>query len=261
MKDSYLHRLDIRSKMAILFGMLFPLFIFSDPVFLIALIAMIFLAILPAKLSLTPVMKTMKALVPIFLIIIVMTCFTTSTGHFTNSVNKAPLFSVFGLNATIGGLKTGITFFIRMFLMILLTVEFIATTPIDDILQLLNKMKASYELSIVITTAISFIPYLTKKKDMIFQAQRSRGAKLSGKGVVGQLKAFIPIMVPLITNSILMANNLAISMMNRGYGACSNWTSMHDINIHPRDCFVFLLTGVIIASSFILRYQYGCGIL
>ena len=96
---------------------------------------------------------------------------------------------------------------------------------------------------------------------MIFQAQRSRGAKLNGKGVIGQLKAYVPIMVPLITNSILMANNLAVSMMNRGYGASSNWTSLHEITMQRRDYLVIASTVLMIALSFILKYTYHFGVI
>ena len=261
MENTYLHRLDVRSKIAVLFGMLFPMFIFSDPVFLLGLIVLLMLVILPARLSLDAVFKTIRAMFVICLLIIVMTCFTATVGRFVDPVNKTVILSVFGINATLGGLKTGVAFFLRMFLMIFLTVVFTITTPIDDILQMLNKMKASYELSIIVTTAISFIPTMTNKKNMIFQAQRSRGAKLNGKGVIGQLKAYVPIMVPLITNSILMANNLAVSMMNRGYGASSNWTSLHEITMHRRDYLVIASTVLIIALSFILKYTYHFGVI
>ena len=124
-----------------------------------------------------------------------------------------------------------------------------------------NKVKVSYELSIVITTAISFVPTMMQKKDMIFQAQRARGAGISQNGMLNQLKAFVPIMIPLVTNSILMANNLAISMTNRGYGANKSWTNLTD---HPGcgvDYMVMAVAVVITAAACYLRFGLQLGLI
>ena len=92
------------------------------------------------------------------------------------------------------------------------------STPIDDLLVVMSKVHAPYWLSILVTTALTFIPTMVHKKDLIVEAQRARGARVKNTGPVGQIVSFIPIMVPLITNSILLAENLAVAMTNRGYG-------------------------------------------
>ena len=76
---------------------------------------------------------------------------------------------------------------LRILTMILATVTFTVTTPVDDILSFLNRVHAPYELSIVVATAISFVPTLMNKKDLIFQAQKARGAGISDKGGIKQI--------------------------------------------------------------------------
>jgi energy-coupling factor transport system permease protein len=146
-------------------------------------------------------------------------------------------------------------------LMISVTYIFISSTAIDDILLLMSEMKAPYWLSILITTAISFIPTMNHKKDLIFQAQKSRGATVNQKGVFGQLLSFVPIMVPLITNSILMANNLAIAMTNRGYGATSQMTMMKDLSFSRVDKVLLVLILLIFIGAVILRFPFKYGVL
>ena len=141
--------------------------------------------------------------------------------------------------------------------MILATVTFTVTTPIDDILSFLNRVHAPYELSIVIATAISFVPTLMNKKDLIFQAQKARGAGISDKGGIKQLMAFIPIMVPLVTNSILMADSLAISMTNRGYGANKSWTDMIESHPEAKDYIVMVIFAILLTGAFVVRYRFG----
>jgi len=260
--DTYIHKLDVRTKLIIFILILIPLFIFNDPLYLLTLLGLLLVAILPAKLPLKQVMKTVKPLIFVFVIIIVLTCFTANTEKLIHDANKAVLFRISdNIVATVGGVKTGLTFLLRMFTMVFATVIFTMTTPIDDLLELLNRMKAPYELAIIVTTSISFIPTMIKKKDMIFQAQRARGANISNKGIIGQLKAYIPIMIPLIINSILMADNLSISMANRGYGANKRWTSMKDIEMRVPDYLVLFGGVLMLGLTLYLRYLLLLGLL
>lgn len=259
-QQTYIHKLDVRTKLILFILILVPLFMFNDPFYLSALLALLLAAIIPSRLPIKQVMKTVKPLIFVFVIIIVLTLFTANTEKFVHDVNKVVLFRITkNSSATIGGAKTGIAFLLRMFTMVFITVVFTMTTPIDDLLELLNRMKAPYELAIIVTTSISFIPTMIKKKDMIFQAQRARGANISNKGIVSQLKAYIPIMIPLIINSILMAENLAISMANRGYGANKRWTSMNDIEMKVPDYMVLIAGFILFGLTIYLRYKLLLG--
>jgi energy-coupling factor transport system permease protein len=235
---------------------------FNDPLYLLGLLVLLLGAVIPSKLPIRQVLKTIKPLVFVFVIIIVLTCFSANTAGFKNEVNKTVLFKLSdSIHATVGGTKTGITFFLRMFTMVFITVVFTMTTPVDDMLEFLNKVKAPYELAIIVTTSISFIPTMINKKDMIFQAQRSRGANITGKGIIGQLKAYIPIMIPLIINSLLMAENLSVSMANRGYGANRRWTSMNDIVMKKVDYLILFLGLILLGITIYLRYMLQLGLL
>ncbi len=261
-QETYIHRLDVRTKLILFVLILVPIFMFNDPLFLLGILGLLFVAIIPSKLPIKQVMKTIKPLIFVFLIIIVLTCFTANTQNLTNEANKIVLFKLTdSIQATVGGVKTGFTFLLRMFTMVFITVVFTMTTPVDDLLEFLNKVKAPYELAIIVTTSISFIPTMINKKDMIFQAQRSRGANISGKGIIGQLKAYIPIMIPLIINSLLMAENLSVSMANRGYGANRRWTSMNDIVMKTADYIVLVVGFILIGMTIYLRYMLKIGLL
>lgn len=259
---TYLHRLDVRTKLIAFLGIIIAVFLFNSPIVSFMIAALLFLLVVPSGINLKGVMNALKPLLVLFLIIIVMTCFTAQAGSFEHEFSNQVIFYLLPnhrLPATWGGLFTGITFLFRIFIMVFATSVFTMTTPIDDLLELFSKMKASYGFSILITTAISFIPTMAHKKDMIFQAQKARGAGISKKGMINQLKAFIPIMIPLITNSILMANNLAISMTNRGYGANKSWTSLNDIKMVTKDYVISTLFIALAIICIYLRFVIGAG--
>jgi len=144
--------------------------------------------------------------------------------------------------------------------MVLATYALTISTPIDDLLIVMSDLHFPSWLSILVTTAITFVPTLARKLDLIIDAQRARGARVTNKGPIGQVVAVVPIMVPLITNSILIADNLAVAMTNRGYGANDSMTAMRDLAFRRSDALVLgAVTAMLITIAW-LRYGLGYGV-
>jgi energy-coupling factor transport system permease protein len=263
MKISRIACLDIRLKVLFFVTIVILAFFFNNPFYNFVIMAFLIGVMLWGQLPLAGFWSMLKPMLTVFIIILLFTLFTKPYG-LPERYSEHILFYVLPNNklpATLGGLILGINFLLRIMLMVSVTYIFISSTAIDDILLLMSKLKAPYWLSIMITTAISFIPTMNHKKDQIFQAQKSRGATVNQKGIFGQLLSFVPIMVPLITNSILMANNLAIAMTNRGYGASSQMTMMKDLNFSGTDKVLFVLTLLIFIGAIILRFPLKYGVL
>jgi len=260
--ETYLHRFDVRTKLIAFVAVMVLIFLFNDPLYNAAVALLLIAVVAPSGVPLRGVVGAMKPLLVIFLFVIAMTCFTVPLHGFRTEAARTVLFHLLpggGAPATLGGLCIGTTYLLRMFVMVFATTIFTLTTPVDDILQFMNKAKAPYEMSIIVTTAISFIPTMILKKDLIFQAQRSRGARITGKGLVGQLKAYAPIMIPLIINSILIANNLSVAMLNRGYGANKSWTELKDIRMAGRDYMAVAAAVVVAGAGVYLKAGLGLG--
>lgn len=259
MNESYIHRLNVVTKLFLFLCIIVAVFLFNHPLPNLVLAVVLLAFVLPARLNLKGMFATLNGLRVIIILIVAMSMFTAQASAFKNESSKQVLFVLWKWPATLGGLYQGLTFTLRIFIMVLATCTFTITTPIDDLLSFLNRVHAPYELSIVVATAISFVPTLMNKKDMIFQAQRARGAGINDKGGIRQLIAYIPIMVPLVTNSILMADNLSISMTNRGYGANKSWTDMIDKHAEAKDYIVMFFGLVFTAGLFVVRYVFNVG--
>ena len=95
---------------------------------------------------------------------------------------------------------------------------------------------------------------------MVLDAQRSRGAMIDTGGMVQRIKAYVPIMVPMIVDSIRMSENLACAMLNRGYGATKNWTTLQEIRMTWRD-YVVIVVAVIITAVAVVMARHGYGAL
>ncbi len=238
-EQSYIHRLDIRTKLFGFLGIMILAFLFNNPLYNLMVGVLVGALALSIKMPFKRIYELLLPLAPIFVLILLFSSLSYSQGH---------------LALTAAGLLRGCNYIIRIFIMVISSSIVTLTTPIDDFIQLLGKMKIPYEVSFVITTALNFIPTMDKKRMMIMEAQRARGARLEGKGVFRQIKNYIPIMVPMIINSILMANTLAMSMMNRGFGYSRTWTNLREMTLSTRDYLSMLVILLIVISGFYIRF-------
>ncbi len=254
-----LERVDVRVKILAFFAVMVAMFVFTDPLANTVLLALLLAALVAARTPLRGLWAMLQPLLIVLVLIVAVTMFTST--QFTQPELHAELFSLWGLSATLGGLLVGLNFVARILLMVLATYAFTISTPIDDLLEVLSRVHAPYWLSILVTTSISFIPTMGRKKDLIVEAQRARGARVKDSGPVGQIVSFVPIMVPLITNSILMADNLAVAMTNRGYGATNAMTAMRDLRFRPADIAVMTVVLIVLGGVIWLRYGWEMGAL
>ena len=253
-----IERLDVRVKIVGFVAMMVALFMITHPLGNLTLVILLLAALVASDTPLKGLWAMLQPLLLLFVLIVVVTM--VSSTQFTVVGNSLVLFSLGELQASLGGLLVGLNFVVRIVAMVMATFAFTISTPIDDLLIVMSGLHAPYWLSILVTTALSFIPTLAHRKDLIIEAQRARGARVRSKGPIGQVVALVPIMVPLMTNSILLADNLAIAMTNRGYGANTSMTSMRDLTFRPSDALVLTAVIAVLLAVAWLRYGLGYGV-
>lgn len=254
-----LERVDIRVKIIAFIAIMVALFVFTHPLANTLLVVGLFGFLLACRTPLGGLWRMLQPLLVVFVLIVAVTLFTSS--QYTDPANARVLFSIGALDATLGGLLVGLNFVARIILMVLATYAFTISTPVDDLLMVMAKLRAPYWLSILVTTALSFVPTMARKSDLIVEAQRARGARVRNRGPIGQIIGFVPLMVPLITNSILLADNLAVAMTNRGYGASKSMTQMRDLRLQIHDWLVLAATVAGVGIVIWLRYGQGYGVI
>jgi energy-coupling factor transport system permease protein len=260
--ESFIHRLDVRTKVFGFFTVVIWSFMFQDPLYNLALMLGIGWAALQIKIPYKKVSQLITPLVPMGILLVLISGFTYPTEQFQKVMSQVVLFSVlpegrFGLS--VGGVLTGINFICRLMVMVIASSMLTLTTPIDDFMLLLNRLRVPQEISFMITTAIRFIPTLDKKRLLILEAQRARGGIINDRSIIGRIRAYIPIMVPLFINSILLGDNLAKGMLNRGYGYTRTITQVREIRFSKVDYGMLFLFLLIIMFSFYLRLGLGIG--
>jgi energy-coupling factor transport system permease protein len=217
--DTLLHRIDPRAKGFMILSFSILSFVFRDIVLMILLLGCSIPFLLIAKMgkNFVDAIKGMNFLI-IFILII---------NSYTVSVNFSVLIIV------------------RIIvLMLIFSIYFQSTLP-EDLSQSLVTMKIPFHTAFAFSLAFRFVPTMANETQTIMDAQQSRGHRIQEGGMFQQVKNLIPLLVPLLMNSIRRAFHVAEALETRAFGVSKNPTFYYPLKFTPKD-FWFLLLNVII---------------
>lgn len=215
--NSFVHRLDPRSKLLFVFAFIVIVFLANNAVTYALLLAFTLGVILLSRIKLYFLINGLKPV--IFLMVF------TFLIHILFTREGAVLVDFGFLKIYEEGLKQGIFISIRFLVLVFMTsVLTLTTSPIsitDGVETLLNPLKKVklpvHELALMMSISLRFIPTLMDETDKIMKAQMARGSDLSAGSLKDRLKAVVPLLVPLFVSAFKRAEDLATAMEVRGY--------------------------------------------
>ncbi|GEN55154.1 energy-coupling factor transporter transmembrane component T family protein [Halobacillus faecis] len=251
--DSVIHRLDPRSKIAIIFFYVVIVF-FANSVMSYGVLALF--AVGSALLSRVPFRYIMKGLKPVWFLIVF-----TFLLHLIVTREGDVMFSILGWDVYREGLVQGGAISLRFFLLILVTsLLTLTTTPIeitDAIEELLGPLKKVkfpvHELALMMSISLRFIPTLMQETEKISKAQASRGVDFRTGALKDRVKAIVPLLVPLFVSAFKRAEELAMAMEARGYQGGEGRTKLRELRISKLDISLYVLFGLLVIALFMTR--------
>ena len=79
------------------------------------------------------------------------------------------------------------------------------------------------DIALMVMISMRYIPIFLQEAERITKAQRARGGYLDGGGLLGRAKMVLPVLVPLMANSLRRAHGIADALAARGYGEGARW--------------------------------------
>ncbi|MHB9112061.1 MAG: energy-coupling factor transporter transmembrane component T family protein [Thermoleophilia bacterium] len=123
------------------------------------------------------------------------------------------------------------------------------TDAMGRLMSPLAKLKLPvYELALMMTIALRFIPTLVMEVDRIIKAQKARGA-LSGGGPVARARSIMPVLVPLFVMSFRHADELAAAMESRCWRGGRGRTVRRKLAMGGGDAVFGLAVLAVLAAS------------
>jgi energy-coupling factor transport system permease protein len=257
--ETFLHRMDIRTRASMFSVNIVLALLFNNPVYSGLVLAWTFGCFIFSGLPRGGVRRMFLMLLPVFIILFPVTAFSYMPEQFTQPYSRHIVFYLFPHDIaplTIGGVLLGCSFICRISVMVLSTLLLTYTTPVDDFLRLSQKLRVPYTIAFIITTALRFIPTLENKALMVLNAQRARGAEIDSGGVWRRVRSYSSIMIPMIVDSVRMSENLALAMLNRGFGASHRPTVDEESPLRRSDYVLLAGSLTFLIFSLVLKLEH-----
>lgn len=253
-RDSFLHRLDARSKLAALFAILILALVFEHPLYVLTLLLIVLGTWYIAKLPMDFIGGIFKYFTGIALLIFGLQLFFYPGS--TNILRLSQPIPMIGFSGfiTFEGFMFGLALVLRLIVIMTVAPLLVMTTPLSELMLALVKIKVPYRFAFILTTAMSLLPAIENRASLIQQAQLCRGvADFEGKNLFKKLKAAASLLVPLILGSFRDSQILDVAMSSRAFGAPVKRTFLLVSNFKLPDYFVLAVSSLIFIGGLVIR--------
>lgn len=251
--NSFVHRLDPRTKLLFLVVYIVALFVASNWISYAVVFLFLALSIAISKIPLKAIVRGMKPLVFILIFTGILNVFFTT--------GSKPLVSWWIIKIYPEGIVRAVFMILRIlmlitgtFLLTYTTSPIALTDGLESLLGPLKKIKVPvHELAMMMCIALRFIPTLIEETDKIMSAQKARGADFESGKLMQRVKALVPILVPLFISAFRRADELATAMECRCYQGGNGRTKMKLLRYKRRDFRAFIIAAMLLAAVIVLR--------
>ncbi|WP_447969234.1 energy-coupling factor transporter transmembrane component T family protein [Nitrospira sp. M1] len=247
--DTWMHRLDARTKVLGVLALFMLALLYSHPFYLAAVWGLVFLGVVSANV-LANLRKISILLVLLFLYSAILWPFFVD-GH-------TLIFHWGSVLITAEGLTFGFGMGLRLNVMVMSGILLLSTTRLEDFARSLQRFGIPPSMGFAVTLAFRWVPTLLGSISMIVQAQRSRGLDLSAGSFVEKIRGYAPLVVPLIGHTLRQTTLLAMALESKGFRPSRRRHSYAQERMTGLDYGVLLVAVVLIGVSWRLRVMgYG----
>jgi energy-coupling factor transport system permease protein len=230
--NSLVHRVDSLSKLAWLVVIVIVTFqLSSNEARAILLVSLLVLTILFARIPFTTILRAAPL---IFGIAILLGLFHTLITPGT------PIFSVGPFTGTEEGLVKGLGYFFRLAIMVLASFMIIWTTNIRELMVGLVRLGIPYRYAFAIFMALRFLPIIQQEVDAVKSAHAIRG-RASRSPLAHRFKLWQRYLFTVIVNGLRKAENTALAIESRGFGAFPTRSYVKDFRWTPAGLVMVIL--------------------
>ncbi|MDD3383493.1 MAG: energy-coupling factor transporter transmembrane component T [Bacilli bacterium] len=252
--DTIIHRLDPRTKLLGLLGLLICVFLDVNYLGYIFLAIVVIFLLKLSKIKILSIFKSLKPMWFMMLFLLFFNVILIRTGEVA--------FTIFGYSIYTRALLQTLQIVVRLALMISITTILTATTkPLDltyGIEYFMSPLKIikfpAHEIAMTISIALRFIPTLLEETEKIVKAQASRGVDLQQGKLKEKVNAIISLIIPLFISSFQRSEELANAMEARGYNPSGKRTRYRIMKFTWSDLWaIIILTVVIVLTIFLIN--------
>ncbi len=254
--ESFLHRLDGRTKILLATIFIVSLFFCKSLLSFAFAFALTFTVVILSRVPFRVVLRSLRAIV--FILV-----FTFIINVFLTDGEGEPIIDWWIIELYSEGIWNAFFIAIRILCLILASSVLISftTTPIqltyaiESLLSPLKRLKVPvHDFAMMMSIVLRFIPALSEETEKIMTAQKSRGADFESGSLINRAKALIPILIPLFVSAFRRSDELATAMECRCYHGGEGRTRMTVTKMKAKDFLSLTLMIVCVALIILLNY-------
>jgi energy-coupling factor transport system permease protein len=249
-KDTWIHRLDPRTKVIGILIVFSICLCFNDPLYMAAISLSISLIAISAR--------ALRNFWRLRFILILLIVFSAVTWPFFVK-GPTPLWSWGSLQVSRQSLLYGIAMGLRLATFVGTGLIFLSTTRNEELTNGLIRMGCPYPIAFALSTALRLVPTFAGAGATIIQAQVSRGLDLESGNIFSRVGKFIPQAVPLFIYAIRHTNLLAMALESKGFSPETKRTMYYEPHMGRMDYMVLCLLVIILGLLLYIRLGLRLG--
>jgi energy-coupling factor transport system permease protein len=163
------------------------------------------------------------------------------------------------LSVDLAGLAVGAFFSARIVLLMLgTTLLTLTSSPValtDGLASVMRPLALVRfpvdDVAMMFSIALRFIPTTAEEAERIIVAQTARGAVFDRGGPVARVRAWTPVLIPLVVRLFRRADDLAVAMESRCYSGAGR-TRLRELVMRPADWVVLAATVGVCALAVVI---------
>ena len=244
-RDTWVHRLDPRTKIFLLLGMFALPFVFLNPFYVLGVLALVLCFGYLAE-SLVNLRRIWFILFMIFVVTPILWSIVGS--------GRTPLFLFVEREALLYGLTAAQ----RIAITVIAGMIFLSTTRNEEVALGLVRLGIPYRFAFAVSTALRLVPTIVATGLTIGQAQRSRGLDLDSGNIIQRIRKHLPLLVPVFVTTVRSTNVFSMALESKGFGASPGRTFYLYTAMGRRDALVLIAFLALLAGCIALRVAgYG----
>lgn len=249
-RDSFFHARDPRARLLV-FIALFIGVVFSSGFIKLGIgFVCVLLIFLIAHVPLKPAWRGIKRALPFLLVLAVLQILLGS-----RTASDVIIWNPFGFEVTQRAITNAVMLVTRFTVLILLLNGFVMTVSTAQLTAAQFYLLKPFEkigfpvndLTMVVQITMRYLPLIALAAEKIAKAQAARGGDWEQRGFnpIRQAKRVLPLIVPLIVNSLKQAETMALAMESRGFNAEDKRSSYYLLEFTWIDAGLLLATIII----------------
>jgi energy-coupling factor transport system permease protein len=251
-RDSWLHRLDPRTKLWAVLLVGTTGLMFKQIGVLAGLLIAAHLALLSAEVPAGRLRWLWARLAPLLVMILILQpLFAPGPGP--------ELLRLGPLRVTVDGLLDGVSFALRAASLAFVAAALLLTTDPTELVQGLVKLGLPYSWGLTVGLAIRYLPTTYGLFVTVSEAQQARGWIVGQGNLLRRVRSYLPILVATIISALRLSDGLGLALAARGLGYPAQRTTLHDIRLTLADWLAIGLITAIVGGCVAVRYAIGFG--